>query len=357
MRGLGTLSFLLLAGSVLAADPAMMLRDARARLEASLSPDDRIVAMADAVAAHEASLLVLRATLRAMPARRQGALDSLGPTDGARLATLAALHRIERAPTAMRLLHPAGAVGAARGAMLVGDVAASLTRTQAALRSSLAALAAIESERRAAVDDVQESLAALDEARATMAEALSSRPRPEPREADRLLAAALAESTSTLDDLARLMDRLAPDTADAARQRAAFDAAVGSLPLPTVGEVLVEDGSLVISTLPYAVARAPWVSTVRHAGAVGVLGGVLVLEPAPGVLIGLRGLGGIDRQTADVVGAGEPLGHMGGRVPASEEFLIDALDSDRGGQARRLYIDVWRDGQAEQAAAWFEVER
>jgi septal ring factor EnvC (AmiA/AmiB activator) len=241
--------------------------------------------------------------------------------------------------------------------MLLGDVAATLTRQQATLQAAIDDLASLAAEKKVALDDLSRSLAELAAARAELTAQLSARTRPAPREADRLLAKALAEAGATLSDLALLLDRLSPDTAEIAVQRALFDEAVGTLPLPVLGDAVAEGNTVVIAAEAYALARAPWLSTVRHAGAVGLLGGVLVLEPAPGVLISLRGLGAIERQTAEIVGVGEPLGHMGGAVPATEEFLIAATDSAAVAPPRRLYIDMWRDGQAEQAAAWFGLEQ
>lgn len=357
MRVAAVLALSLMAAPTGAADPATLLRDAQARVEAAASPDTALAALARSIEAHEASLATLRATLRALPEREAAALARVGAADGARLALLAALHRTVRAPLAMRVLHPAGTVAAARGAMLLGDLAADLTREQAALQAALADLAAVAAERRAAHETVAQALDGLAAAHADLAARLAARTRPAPREADRLLAKALGEAGSTLDDLAVLIDRLAADNAEFVAQRGRFDSARGTLPLPVLGSVTTDGTTLVITAEAHALVRAPWVSTVRHAGAVGLLGGVLVLEPAPGVLISLRGLGAMARQTAETVRVGEPLGHMGGALPATEEFLIAASSDAAVLPSRRLYIDVWRDGQAESAAAWFALEQ
>lgn len=338
-------------------DPAALLRLAEERLAAARSGPERLAALGAAAGAQEAALALLRAGLRAMPARAEALRAQLGPTDGARLAALAALHRAAHTGAAARLVHPGGPLGAARATMLLGAAAGALTERTAALDGAIAALEALEAERRAALVLLGEALAATEATRLAVAEALARRQAPALAEADRLLAKALAEPGATFGDLAVLLARLAPDDTEARAQRTAFDAARGRLPLPVSGEAEAKGATLAVRAPAWAMVRAPWLATVRHAGAVGPVGGVIVLETAPGTLVVLRGLGQTQRQAGEVVRAGEPLGSLGGPLPTSEEFLIDATHGAGTPPPETLYIDLWRDGVAEMAGRWFAQPR
>jgi septal ring factor EnvC (AmiA/AmiB activator) len=116
---------------------------------------------------------------------------------------------------------------------------------------------------------------------------------------------------------------------------------------------------LVLSTPPYAVVRAPALSTLRYAGPVGRFAEVAILEPEPGTLIVLAGLGRIDRMVGETILAGEPIGAMDGPPPASEEFLIDVTLGNGTLSQESLYIELRRDGAPVDPAPWFAfpVER
>lgn len=338
-------------------DPASLLREAERVLAGAGTAESRLAALGRAAAAQEAALEALRSALRGIPAREAALRTALGPADGARLAAIAGLDRAVRAPRAAWLVHPDGPVAAARGAMLLGAAGAALSRRTAALQAALDDLSALEIERRTAVDLLGRALTATQQTRSAIAQDMAARRRPEPAHGDVLLAAALAENGATLGGLAALVARLVPDAPEAQAERAAFEGAKGRLPLPVVGSVSDEGTSLTVSAPAYALVRAPWLSTVRHAGPVGVLGPVLVLEPAPGILIALHGLAEIARVTGEVVQAGEPLGSLGGPLPASEDFLIDATTSAEAAAEETLYIEIWMDGRVQAAADWFALDR
>lgn len=359
MRGLPLAVVILglAASSAAAAEgPAALLRAAQARLAEG---GDSLAALGAAISAQEAALAVLRAGLRTMPARQAAAAEALGPADGQRLAAVAALDRVLRAPEAARLVHPGGPLAAARAASLLAGAGAALTDEVTRLREAATALAQIEAEHRGATALLTEALSGMAAAKARLQRAMQERPRAAPDPSRQLLATALAEASATLGDLALLLDHLAPSTAEIERQRQDFAARRGRLPLPVADGVAVAatDGGIAVEAPAYATVVSPVLASLRHVGPVGLLGEVLVLEPAPGAMIVIRGLAEVYRSAGEVVQPGEPLGHLGGPPPRGEDFLIDA--TTLGGTLPResFYIELWRDGGAELTAEWFALDQ
>jgi septal ring factor EnvC (AmiA/AmiB activator) len=112
-----------------------------------------------------------------------------------------------------------------------------------------------------------------------------------------------------------------------------------------------------LSAPAYAQVSAPWDGTIRFAGPLIDYGNVVVLEPEEGTLIVLAGLAEVDRLVGETVLAGERLGDLGGPIPDSDEFLLEATtDRDEIG-AEKLYIEVRRAGQPVDPALWFNLAK
>ncbi|MBK0400671.1 peptidoglycan DD-metalloendopeptidase family protein, partial [Limibaculum sp. M0105] len=151
--------------------------------------------------------------------------------------------------------------------------------------------------------------------------------------------------------------------ADAPKQAAPFAGEPTPLPLPVAGRVVGGYGSpdpwgrrgsgLTFSAPAWAEVRAPVDATVRYAGPLADYGQVAILEPGPRWLIVMAGLGRVTRAPGDTVLAGEPVGDLGGLLPASEEFLLEASGKDGEILDRKLYIEVRLDGDPVDPTPWF----
>lgn len=358
------LAFLLLLAPARAEeDPGAAARAAAAALSAAAralqaAPDapNRLAAYGAAVQAHEAGLAALRSGLRALAGRRAGLLLDLGAKRAEHARLIGLLLAIGRTPLPARAVHPSGPLGAARAAILMADLApgveAELIGLQAAL-SELDALARAEAEAEAAL---RAGLLGIRAARTGLAEALARRSLPEA--GTEPAPASLAAGAATLAALAERLSRLpadgpAPD----------FAAAAGRLPLPVAGRVLRRFGEadaqglarpgIVIEAAPHALVTAPFRATLRYAGPFLDFGGLAILEPGPGWLVVLGGLGRIDRQVGEVIGEGEAIGVLGGLQPDAEEFLIEGTKGDRPTRSETLYVEIRRDGEALDPGQWF----
>lgn len=362
-RALALLALLLLSPVRAEDDPGTAARAAAAALSAAAraleaAPDapNRLAAYGAAVQAHEAGLAALRSGLRALAERRTGLLVEIGAKRAEHARVLGLLLAIGRTPLPARAVHPAGPLGAARAAVLMADLApgieAELIGLQAAL-SELEALARAEAEAEAAL---RAGLLGIRAARSGLAEALARRSLPDPGAEPS--PAALAEGAATLAALAGRLARLpvdapAPD----------FAAEAGRLPLPVAGRVLRRFGEadaqglarpgIVIEAAPHALVTAPFRATLRYAGPFLDFGELAILEPGPGWLVVLGGLGRIDRQVGEVIAAGEAIGVLGGLQPDAEEFLIDETTGERPTRAETLYVEIRRDGEALDPGQWF----
>jgi septal ring factor EnvC (AmiA/AmiB activator) len=328
-----------------AADPAALLAEAAARLDAAESEADRLAALAAATAAQEAAMQALRASLRAMPERRATIAASLEPLDAASFSVMGALDRVVRAPRGVLLAHPAGPLAAVRAASVAGGMQAALARRAGALQEALAALAGLEVRRREALDLLA---GALEDFAAARAEIVT------------LGAAGVAPAfTAAVDSLPALLaalDAVPRDPMAETAQSAALAAARGRLPLPVRGDARPEGFGLVIEAAPWILVRSPVRATVRFAGPLPPLGGVVVLEPAPDAAIVLQGLGQTAAAPGAVVEAGQPVGHLGGPVPSADEFVMAAGGDDTAPSPQSLYMELWRSGRREDAAGWFALD-
>ena len=144
-----------------------------------------------------------------------------------------------------------------------------------------------------------------------------------------------------------------------------FSEARGFIQPPVRGEVIAGYGALdpwgregygmTFSAPAYAQVSAPWDGTVRYSGPLIDYGQVVVLEPEEGTLIVLAGLGTVDRVVGETVLSGERLGDLGGPLPDSDEFLLEASTDRDEIVEEKLYMELRRGGQAIDPAAWFDL--
>lgn len=363
-----------LATASLAADDASgkaqaaaeRLREASAALDGATGARDRVRALTDTIRAYEDGLGALRDALRDTAVRERAIRDRLDRESDRLSRVLAALQTIERSPEVTLLLHPSGATATARAAMLMSDVVPALRSEVTRLRTELDELRVLTLLRRDAVGTLEEGLEGAHRARTELSQAMSERTEPpDPMGTNAAALQALLDGAETLDAFATSLTGDIPATGSG--DEAGFEAAKGSLALPVSGSLVsgfrqpdaagIRRPGLVLATAARSLVTAPWPSTVRYVGPLLDYGNVIILEPEDGYLLVLAGLGDAFGAVGDVVGAGDPLGLMGGRSPAAQEILIES--SDGSGQARTetLYMELRTGDGPVDPSDWFALGR
>lgn len=344
---------------------ALMDKAAEA-LAAAGDGETRLAALGRAVTAYEMALGAFRAGLRQLAAAEAEARAAIA-ADRARLEHLiVALQSIGRAPRSALLAYPAGPVSAARGAALMAEAMPLIDRRLAAFRDKADRIRRIAARQDAARVEIRGALAALQDLRATTLKAVRrnrSRDLPGRNEmAEQARAAARQARTLTA-----LADALKTGAAAGEAPLVRFSEARGLIPLPVAGTVTAgfgeidpwgrEGHGITVEAPAFAQVAAPWDGTVRYAGPLIDYDQVLVLEPEADILVVMAGLARIDREVGETVLAGERLGDLGGPIPASADFLLDASkDRDEIG-TEKLYIEIRQNGAAVDPAPWFDMTR
>jgi septal ring factor EnvC (AmiA/AmiB activator) len=327
--------------------------------EAERAPD-RVAALTDTVRAYERGLTVLRDALRDAALRERALRERFdtGSEDLARF--LGTLQAMSRSPEATVLLHPAGALGTARAAMLMSEAAPAMAAEADRLRADLEELEVLVLLRETAVDTLEEGLAAAQAARVALGQAAAEREEA-PNPTEEAVVLALLNGAETLDAFASSL------TSAEAREVGAdeFSAAKGRLPLPVDGVLLGGFGAadaagvvrpgLLVAAAPRALVTAPWPGTVRYAGPLLDYGNVVILEPEAGYLLVLAGLGDLFAASGTVVRQDDPLGLMDGQdVAAQGNLIADGVPGSRS-RAETLYIELRADGGTQDPAPWFAL--
>ena len=331
------------------------LRDAIAALREAKGARDRVAALTRTVRAYESGLGALRDGLR-RASIREGALKADFDAKRDRIGQLlAVMATMDTQSSPLLLLHPDGPEGTVRSAMVMSAVTPALQAEAAVLGRQLQELADLRSLQAESSQTLQTGLAAAQEARTELSQAVQDRtdlPRrflEDPEELKVLLA-----SAETLDSFAT---GLVSMETDVSAPRGDFEGAMGNLPLPVYGRVLRRAGEadaagitrpgLVIATRPAALVTTPWPATIRYRGPLLDYGNVMILEPATGYLLILAGLGTVYGETGDVLTAGAPVGLRTGADGGAGE---EGSGADR---TETLYMELRQGKTPVDPAPWF----
>jgi murein hydrolase activator len=364
---------LALAGSAQAqGETAEATAAAAARLEAASvmlqeaeGGRDRIAALTETVQAYEDGLVALRDGLRRAAIRQRAIEAELAARAGEVAELLGVLQTMGRAPAPLLLLHPSGPLGTARSGMIVSEVTPALQARVDDLKADLEEVAQLQALQDSAADTLKRGLDGAQEARAQLSLAISERTDlPQSFTEDPVKTALLLASTETLSafasGLADVVDQefggVAPDAT----------AMKGGLALPVQGTVLrgfnqadaagIVRPGLVIAARPRALVTTPAAATVRFRGPLLDYGNVIILEPAPDVLIVVAGLAEVFGEAGQVLPQGAPIGLMGGDQPGVDAILTESVAGVGGDRSETLYLEV-REGQSEvDPATWFALE-
>ena len=350
-----------------AADPATEVLDAAEALDAAAAAlsladtsEDRLVKIAGAVRAYERALSRVReAGRRATLGLRES--EVAFAEEAAELSQLTAALIDAGAPDRpTRILHPKGAMGSARAAMLMAEVTPFLEAEANRLgnhANSLRSLAAAASRAEAELSEGLIELRAARQAMLTAVEADAPKDAAETQYQQDLMNVA----ASGLQELALAL--LESPEADALSGPSQFEIQKGRLPLPVIGAVLLNFGDadasgvarpgVAIAAAPRAVVTTPVLATLRFRGSVNGYGNVIILELAPEKLLVLTGLDETFGAPGQTLQPGAPVGLMG-----AADNTEPSNQGERGEMlTKTLYVETRESGQTVNPALWFALDK
>jgi murein hydrolase activator len=241
--------------------------------------------------------------------------------------------------------------------MILADVTPALQTEALALRAELQELADLRALQLSAGEVLDKGLTTAQAARTELSKAISDRTDlPRRFTEDPEVLKGLLDSADTLDAFAA---GLSPD----AEADASFLMQKGRLPLPVFGTLLrrpneadaagVQRPGLTLATQPRALVTAPWPATIRYRGPLLDYGNVMIVEPGDGYLLVLAGMETLYGEVGEVVGAGAPLGLMGGPEDATAEFVVQPADGTGGRGTETLYMELRQGAAPVDPIPWF----
>lgn len=339
----------------LAQTASTALVEAIAALEASTVGREQVAALTRTIQAYEAGLAALREALRQATIRETQLLLRFEAKRDRVSRLVGVMSGIGADPSPLLLLHPTGPLGTARSGMMLAEVTPALQAEVESLRAELQEVADLRHVQSGVQATLERGLIAAQEARTALSQAISARtslPRRFADDPERLRL--MIEDAETLDALAT---GLAPDlNADGGLRN--FESAKGHLPMPVLGQLLRRAGEadaagiarpgLVIATRAQALVSAPWTGTIRYRGPFLDYGNVMILEPGAGYLLVLAGMAQVFGEVGEVVGAGAPLGLMGGT-----EASVEARNATGANGSETLYMELRLGGLPVDPGEWF----
>jgi septal ring factor EnvC (AmiA/AmiB activator) len=274
---------------------------------------------------------------------------------------LAVLERLQHDMPPVLAFKPDDALGAARGAMLLGASLPRIYGAAAALGTQLETLRATRVQLIARRAESTHNAVQLAAARVRLDQLLAMKD----KEADEAssqysdLQAKYEAAATEAADLGSLLRKVAalrsqrplePGIVIVAAQNvtAAPELKRAALLKPVTGRLVEDDGAgvggvrapgLTFLTAPGAQVVAPADTEVLFAGPYHKTGQVLILESAGGYALVLAGLERVEVRTGDQLLAGEPVGAM-----------------PRTGTAAKLYFELRQNGKGVSPAPWLEID-
>ncbi len=327
---------------------------------------DRVLALTEAISAHEESLAALREGMRKVAAREAVLSDQLQDQDREVAALLAVLQRLGNGPSPVSMAHSGGPTGSIRAAMLLSDIVPPLNAAAEELRTDLLELERLRDLQESTISQLLAGLSRLQSAREDLNLAIADRVAlPKRFVNDPVREAILIASSETMAQFADGLDRIAVEQTAEAPTVLAIQK--GSLPLPVAGQVLYGSGEtdaagvarpgIVVSVLSKAIVTSPVTATVRYTGPLLDYGQVVILEPMKDLLFVLAGLETVYVAAGDVIDAGTPLGLTGGTM--GKNAAMQSTDSELTGAelTETLYIEVRQENAPEDPDLWFRTDK
>lgn len=345
---------------------SLALEAASVELDAAESARDRVAALTQTVRAYEDGLAAMREGLRQAAIRETELSRKLTAQEAEVSQLLGVLSSLGGDAQPQTLLHPQGPMGTARSGMLLAAVTPALTIKAAALRADLQEVVDLRQLQQSALSTLEDGLQGVQLARTKLSQAISDRTDlPMRFTEDPVRTAILISSTETLDGfasgLSNITENEQPDSLPSVTQMK------GQLPLPVRGVVLREAGEedaagverpgVVLAVLPRALVTSPTAATVRYAGPLLDYGLVTILEPQSDLLIVLAGLDQLFVTTGQVIGAGNPVGLMGGAQAASGDILSPSGERAGADRSETLYIEIREGDRPVDPRSWIAIDK
>lgn len=351
----------------LARAAGQLLENASVQLNEADSARDRVRALTQTVQAYEAGLSAMRAGLRRAAIRESQLRAQLEARDAEIAQLLAVLQTLtpDKAPTAF--LHPDGPNGTARAGMLLAELTPTLNQRAEGLRRDLSDVENLRLLQQQAAAQLQSGLTEVQTARAALNQAMANRTDlPQRFTNDPVRTAILIASSETLDAFSSGLANIVTD--DTGWTPPDIEDEIGTLPMPARGLILARAGEadaagitrpgILLATRPGALVIAPTAATLRYVGPLLDFGTVTILEPRPGTLIVLAGMGVSYGQTGQIIAAGTPLGLMGGLPGPTEANALSTRGEGGGAEASEtLYIEVRQDNVPLDPLTWFSTDK
>lgn len=352
---------------VLAQEAGKALEAASIQLGEAGTARDRVKALTRTVQAYEAGLAAMRLGLRRASIHEAQLRRQLQARDAEIAQLLAVLQRLspDQGPTVF--LHPDGPNGTARAAMLLAELTPALNREAETLRADLSDAEALRILQEEAEARLLTGLGEVQAARSALNQAMAERTDlPKRFTEDPVRTAILIASSETMDAFSSGLSEIAAE--EVAWSPPALEDRIGSLPMPVRGVVLrkpnepdaagVARPGILLATRPGALVTSPTAATIRYVGPLLDFGTVTILEPRPGTLFVLAGLGVSYGATGEIIAADTPLGLMGG-LPVQDAAQGLSTVGEGGGADRSetLYIEVRQNNVPQDPLAWFSTDK
>ena len=342
----------LLAASPAAADPTEALLRAEEALDAASGSLEQRRALTRATRAYEAALADLGARMVDVSQASRAAQRDIDEARSQLSALVSALARLGQRMEPL-LLAGSGAPpeDAVRAGLVFDSLAAGVTEQSAILRADKAALDALYDQQEALRAEMTGALSRLEEMRALLiAQADPGDETPDiSRDAGNLAALAVALASAELGDAAEI-DGLSPPLPSPVQGRLARgfnDRDAAGLSRPGIS----------VATAPGALVTSPFDASVRFVGQLDGYGSVVILEPAPDVLLVLAGLDGALVRQEGLVDKGQGVGFMPGTPTDHENFLLSGTDDPSQRGAKTLYMELRHDQRPVDPHGWFDAYR
>lgn len=374
MKGFFAFALMILALPLFAQDNAgalaheavAALEAASVQLDEAQSARDRVKALTQTVKAYEDGLEAIRAGMRSAALQEERMRRQLAARNEEIEQLLSVLQTItpDEAPT--HFLHPAGPTGTVRAGLLLAELTPALNQRAMRLRNDLADIEALRLLQDQAAKQLQKGLADVQSARSALNQALAERTDvPKRFVEDPVRIAILIASSETLDAFSTGLANISPD--EVAWEAPIIEDQIGALPMPARGLILRKAGEpdaagikrpgILLATRPGTLVTTPTAATIRYVGPLLDYGNVVILEPRPGTLFVLAGMGVTYGRTGEIITDGTPVGLMGG-LPQEDALSDASTGSDRTGAERpeTLYIEVRQDNVPQNPLVWFSTD-